>query len=56
MVVSHHVVARNWTQYLWKSSQCSYPLSYLSSPKNVFLKTKKAYAEKKKTGQLVLEL
>ena len=23
MVVSHHVVAGNWTQYLWKSSQCS---------------------------------
>jgi hypothetical protein len=22
-VVSHHVVARNWTQDLWKSSQCS---------------------------------
>jgi hypothetical protein len=23
MVVSHHVVARIWTQDLWKSSQCS---------------------------------
>jgi hypothetical protein len=23
MVVSHHVVAGNWTQNLWKSSQCS---------------------------------
>ena len=23
MVVSHHVVAEIWTQYLWKSSQCS---------------------------------
>jgi hypothetical protein len=23
MVVSHHVVAGNWTQDLWKSSQCS---------------------------------
>jgi len=32
MVVSHHVVAGNWTQDLWKSSQCSWPLSHLSSP------------------------
>jgi hypothetical protein len=24
MVVSHHVVAGNWIQDLWKSSQCSY--------------------------------
>ena len=31
MVVSHHVVAGNWTQDLQKSSQCSYPLSHLSS-------------------------
>jgi hypothetical protein len=23
MAVSHHVVAGNWTQDLWKSSQCS---------------------------------
>jgi hypothetical protein len=23
MVVSHHVVAGNWTQDLWKSNQCS---------------------------------
>jgi hypothetical protein len=23
MVVSHHVVAWNWTQDLWKRSQCS---------------------------------
>jgi hypothetical protein len=22
MIVSHHVVAGNWTQDLWKSSQC----------------------------------
>ena len=33
MVVSHHVVAGNWPQNLWKSSQCSQPLSHLSSPK-----------------------
>ena len=32
MVVSHHVVAMNWTQDLWKSSQCSNLLSHLSSP------------------------
>ena len=32
IVVSHHVVAGNWTQDLWKSSWCSFPLSYLSSP------------------------
>jgi len=38
MVVSHHVVAGNWTQDLWKSSQCSQPLSHLSSPLNIFLK------------------
>jgi hypothetical protein len=31
MVVIHRVVAGNWTQDLWKSSQCSYPLSHLSS-------------------------
>jgi hypothetical protein len=24
MLVSHHVIAGNWTQDLWKSSQCSY--------------------------------
>jgi hypothetical protein len=32
MVVSHHVVAGIWTQGLRKSSQCSNPLSHLSSP------------------------
>jgi hypothetical protein len=32
VVVSHHVVARIWTQDLRKSSQCSYPLSHLTSP------------------------
>jgi hypothetical protein len=32
MVVSHHVVAGIWTQDLRKSSQCSQPLSHLSSP------------------------
>ena len=35
MVVSHHVVAGIWTHDLWKSSQCSYPLSHLSSPLNL---------------------
>ena len=35
MVVSHHVVAGNWTQDLWKSSQCSYPLSHLSNPPEI---------------------
>lgn len=32
MVVSCHVVAWNWTQNFWKHSQCSWPLSLLSSP------------------------
>jgi hypothetical protein len=36
MVMSHHVVAGNWTQDLWKSSQCSYLLSQLTSPKKWF--------------------
>jgi hypothetical protein len=31
MVVSHHVVAGNRIQDLWKSSQCSQPLIHLSS-------------------------
>jgi hypothetical protein len=31
VAVSHHVVAGIWTQDLRKSSQCSYPLSYLAS-------------------------
>jgi hypothetical protein len=33
MVMSHHVVAANWTQILWESSQFSQPLSHLSSPR-----------------------
>jgi hypothetical protein len=33
VVVSHHVVAGIWTQDLWKSSQCSYTLNHLTSPK-----------------------
>jgi hypothetical protein len=37
LVVSHHVVVGNWTQDLWKSSQCSYLLSHLSSPTLKFL-------------------
>ena len=37
MVVSHHVVSGIWTHNLWKSSQCSYPLSHLSSPKRVLI-------------------
>jgi hypothetical protein len=32
VVVSHHMVAGIWTQDLWKSSQCPYPLSHLTSP------------------------
>jgi len=35
--VSHHVGAGNRTQVLWKSSQCSQPLSHLSSPSASFL-------------------
>jgi hypothetical protein len=31
LVVSHHVVAGNWTQKVWKSSPCSWLLSHLSS-------------------------
>jgi hypothetical protein len=34
MVVSHHVVTGIWTQDLQKSSQCSYLLSNLTSPKS----------------------
>ena len=34
MVVSRHMVAENWTQDLWKSSQCSLLLSHLSSPQH----------------------
>ena len=37
MAVSRHVVDGNWTQDLWKSSQCTYLLSHLSSP-TFFLK------------------
>jgi hypothetical protein len=37
MVVSHRVVAGIWTQDLRKSSQCSQPLSHLSSPTSCFL-------------------
>jgi len=32
------VVAGNLTQAIWKSSQCSLPLSHLSSPKIKFLR------------------
>lgn len=32
MVVSHHGVAGNWTQDIRENSQCSQPLSHLSSP------------------------
>ena len=31
MIVSHPVVAGNWTHDLWRSSQCFEPLSHLSS-------------------------
>jgi hypothetical protein len=30
MLVSHDVVAGNWTQGLWRGSQCSEPPSHLS--------------------------
>jgi hypothetical protein len=30
--MSHHVVAGNQTQDLWKSNQCSQSLSHLSGP------------------------
>lgn len=30
--VSQHVCARNWTWIIWKSSQCSWLLSHVSSP------------------------
>jgi hypothetical protein len=40
VVVSHHVVAGIWTQDLGKSSQCSYPLSHLTSPWKKSLKKK----------------
>ena len=32
VALSYNVVAENWTHDLWKSSQCSYRLSHLSSP------------------------
>jgi hypothetical protein len=38
MVVSYHVVAGTWTQYLQKNSQCSYQLSHLTSLSQPFLK------------------
>jgi hypothetical protein len=38
MVVSHHVVAGIWTQDLWKSSQCFYLLSHLTSPAVLLLR------------------
>lgn len=33
MVVSYHVCARNWIQVLYKSNECTRPLSHLSSPR-----------------------
>jgi hypothetical protein len=33
VAVSHHEVAGTWTQGLWKSSQCSYLPSHLTSPR-----------------------
>jgi hypothetical protein len=43
VVVSHHVVAGIWTQDLRKSSQCSYPLSHLTSPFLFIFKTDSHY-------------
>jgi hypothetical protein len=40
VVVIHHVVAVIWTQDLWKSSQCSYPLNHLAST-NTFWNVRK---------------
>jgi hypothetical protein len=37
MVMSPNVVAWTWTQNLWKSSQCSYPLSHISSSPDYIL-------------------
>ena len=37
MVVSHHVVAGNWTQSLWKNSRCYQSLSHLSIPTKIIL-------------------
>ena len=34
MAVSHHVGAEDQMKDLWKRSECSLPLSHLSSPKN----------------------
>jgi hypothetical protein len=38
MVVNHHMVAGIWTHDLWKSSQCSYLLSHLTSPSLKYVK------------------
>jgi hypothetical protein len=35
IIVRHHVVAGNWTQDLQKSSQCTWPLGHLSSPRKL---------------------
>jgi hypothetical protein len=43
MVVNHHVVAGIWTQDLQKSSQCSYPLSHLTSPFVCFIRDRMLY-------------
>lgn len=36
-VVLRHVGAGNWTPVFWKSNQCSWSLSYLSSPLPLFI-------------------
>ena len=41
LVMSHYVSARNQTHVLWKSSQCSQPLSHLSSLSNVIVNVEK---------------
>jgi hypothetical protein len=54
MVVNHHVVAGIWTQDLQKSSQCSYPLSHLSSPLYQFIYSPMSYKHTVQTVDLPL--
>ena len=57
VVVSHHVVAGNWTHGLWQSSQCSQLLSHSPTPYLTFTKPRfstkhcKTKSEKGKASQ-----
>ena len=51
MVVSHHVVAGIWTQDLQKSSQCSSPMSHLSSPWGFFSIVVLGFTTMKQSGK-----